>query len=274
MKFSWRLRFRTSPPHPCSWRRSLWSPPWCTTSPSSTRSRMEMTGECDPNLGKGKVSPESLSSVTFPFQRVHVWEDVLPAAHGHAAVPVLPEAKTGVRGEGRRHQGCDGDRQAWHRMEDQSRREREATDQSAAKNGMRMFFMCKISFILSSRVLFLFYPCLSSRLQGTETSDCLWRWFLTPSTLKNLLTLSVKSPTAGKKTKIQILNLLNRVRRPQSYEQPSCVAAKEPWTWCWRCVTPGRSTGAAYPGDSWGNLAPVPSSLCPSRSSRPSRVCR
>lgn len=29
---SWRLRSRTSPPRPCSWRRSRWSRPWCTMS--------------------------------------------------------------------------------------------------------------------------------------------------------------------------------------------------------------------------------------------------
>lgn len=54
----------------------------------------------------------SLSFTTFHCQGVHIWENVLPAAHGHKAVSVLPEAKAGVCGEGRRHQGCDGDRQA------------------------------------------------------------------------------------------------------------------------------------------------------------------
>lgn len=87
----------------------------------------------------------TLMLLTFHFQRVHIWENVLPAAHGHAAVPVLPEAEAGVRREGRRHQGRDGDRQARHRVEDQSRGERETTDQSAAKNGTRMLFlMCML----------------------------------------------------------------------------------------------------------------------------------
>lgn len=54
----------------------------------------------------------SLSFITFHCQGIHIWENVLPAAHGHTAVSVLPEAKARVRGEGRRHQGCDGDRQA------------------------------------------------------------------------------------------------------------------------------------------------------------------
>lgn len=76
------------------------------------------------------------SAVTFPLQRVHIWENVLPAAYGHTAVFVLPEAKAGVRREGRHHQGSDGHRQAGHCMEDQSWRKREATDQSAAKNGI------------------------------------------------------------------------------------------------------------------------------------------
>lgn len=66
---------------------------------------------------------------------MHLWEDVLPAAHGHPPVPVLPEAKAGVRGEGRRHKGRDGDRQAGHRLEDQPGGEGEAPDQPAAENG-------------------------------------------------------------------------------------------------------------------------------------------
>lgn len=74
----------------------------------------------------------------FHCKRVHIWQNVLPAADGHAAVPVLPQAEAGVRGEGRRHQGRDGDWEAGHRVEDQSRGEREATDQSAAKNGTGM----------------------------------------------------------------------------------------------------------------------------------------
>lgn len=52
------------------------------------------------------------------------------------------------------------------------------------------------------------------------------------------------------------------------------VVVKEPWTWCWRCATPGRSTGVVYQGDSWGNSVPLPSSLCLSRCSHPSRVFR
>lgn len=71
-------------------------------------------------------------------QRVYLWEDVLPAAPGHAAVPVLPEAQAGVRREGRSHQGRDGDRKAGHRVEDQPGRARAATDQPAAENGMSL----------------------------------------------------------------------------------------------------------------------------------------
>lgn len=77
----------------------------------------------------------SFSLLNFCWQGVHVWENVLPAAHGHAAVSVLPEAKARVCREGGRHQGCHGDWQARHRVEDQSRGERKATDQSAAENG-------------------------------------------------------------------------------------------------------------------------------------------
>lgn len=119
--------------------------------------------------------------------------------------------------------------------------------------------------------LLLFCPCVSSRLQATEISGCLWRWFLTRSTLKNLSTSSVKSPTAGKNP--------SHTGRPWRDEivglQPAFfVVVKEPWTWCWRCVTPDRSTGVEFQGGSWGNWAPVPSSLCPSHSSPPSRACR
>uniref|UniRef100_A0A3Q3WLB1 Trafficking protein particle complex subunit 13 n=1 Tax=Mola mola TaxID=94237 RepID=A0A3Q3WLB1_MOLML len=46
---------------------------------------------------------------------------------------------------------------------------------------------------------------------------------------------------------------------------------KEPWTWCWRCVTPGRSTGVVYQDDSWGSSVLPPSSLCLSHSSHLSR---
>lgn len=74
--------------------------------------------------------------LSFVFQGVHLREDVLPAAHGHPAVSVLPEAEAGVRGEGRSHQRCDGDRQAGHRLEDQPRGEGEAADESAAENGL------------------------------------------------------------------------------------------------------------------------------------------
>lgn len=47
-----------------------------------------------------------------------------------------------------------------------------------------------------------------------------------------------------------------------------------PWTWCWRCATPGPSTGAACRAVSWGSWAPPP--RCPYRwrCSRPSRVSR
>lgn len=53
-----------------------------------------------------------------------------------------------------------------------------------------------------------------------------------------------------------------------------CAVVKEQWTWCWRCATPGRFTGAAFQGVSSGSSAPAPRSLCPSPSSRRSRVCR
>ena len=94
----------------------------------------------------------------FIVQRVHIWENVLSAAHGHTAVLVLPEAKAGVRREGRRHQGSDGDRKARHRMEDQSRRERKAADQSAAKNGIAVpSSTCPLSVKHS---IFIFYSVL------------------------------------------------------------------------------------------------------------------
>ena len=78
----------------------------------------------------------SLSS--FPsVQRVHVRQDVVPAAHGHTSVPVLPEAQARVRREGGRHQGRDGDRQAGHRVEDQPGGARPAADQPAAAHGTK-----------------------------------------------------------------------------------------------------------------------------------------
>lgn len=136
MRCSWRLRSRTSPPRPCSWRRSLWSHPWCTTSQSSTRSHPETQSKSSANVAVVQPSVWTPHLLSFVFQGVHLREDVLPAAHGHPAVSVLPEAEAGVRGEGRSHQRRDGDRQAGHRLEDQSRGEGEAPDESAAKNGL------------------------------------------------------------------------------------------------------------------------------------------
>lgn len=44
-RFSWRLRSRTSPPRPCSWKKCLWSLPWCTTSPNWTPCAQERSGK-------------------------------------------------------------------------------------------------------------------------------------------------------------------------------------------------------------------------------------
>lgn len=54
MRCFWRLRSRTSPPRPCSWRRCRWSRPWCTTSPSSTPSRPRETGKPNPKHSNSK----------------------------------------------------------------------------------------------------------------------------------------------------------------------------------------------------------------------------
>lgn len=123
-----------------------------------------------------------LISPLITRQRVHVWQNVLPAAYGHAAVPVLPEAEAGVRREGRRHQGRDRDRKARHCVEDEPRGEGEAADQSAPENGRRVASpplmgassttyrsVCSCYCILLTRL------CVSSRLRGMETLGCRWR---------------------------------------------------------------------------------------------------
>lgn len=106
------------------------------------------------HAAEGKVSTLLLHSV-FLFQGVHLRENVLPAAHGHPAVSVLPEAEAGVRREGRGHQGRDGDRQAGHRLEDQSWGEGEASDESAAKNGMALQINALFVLVFVSSPFFL-----------------------------------------------------------------------------------------------------------------------
>lgn len=68
-------------------------------------------------------------------QGVNIWQDVLPAAHGHAPVPLLPDAQARVRREGRRHQGRHRHRKTGHRVEDQLGRAGTSADQPAAEDG-------------------------------------------------------------------------------------------------------------------------------------------
>lgn len=62
MKYSLKLRSRTSPPRRCSWRKCLWSRPWCTMLQSSTRSQKGTKGN--------KVFMSSLLMVEF-----YTWGD-------------------------------------------------------------------------------------------------------------------------------------------------------------------------------------------------------
>lgn len=100
---------------------------------------------------------------------------------------------------------------------------------------------------------FLFHlPPFSLRHQDTETSDCLWRWFLTPSTLRNPLTSSVRSPTAG--TTVSPVDTMLRVwiisiswpchcsERTMDLVLEMCNTASIHW-----CGTSGRKLGKLSP---------------------------
>lgn len=112
-------------------------------------------------------------------------------------------------------------------------------------------------------------PSFSHRRRDTETSGCPWRWFPTPSTWRSPSTSSARSPTAGRTTLVLLCPGSGDTACPDLV-----VAARGPWTWCWRCATPPPSTGAEHRGGSWASLAPPCPSPCRSRSSPPSRVCR
>lgn len=64
-KSSWRLRSRTSPPRQCSWRKSLWSRPWCTTSQSSTWSHPETQSKSSATSQSRSREPSFHSSSSF-----------------------------------------------------------------------------------------------------------------------------------------------------------------------------------------------------------------